>query len=90
MEEKTYIGYAYGSFSDDTGVQRIYCNVYLLEPFSGEQSENRHFGGQCAKKYGAISPDIFAKITPGSQVKCYFDSKGKVAFMQPISGNGKA
>lgn len=85
MEEKTYVGYSFGSFRDDNGVQREYCSVYMLEDFSGEQSETRHFGGQSAKKYGAMSPDIFAKIAPGTRVRCYFDSKGRLAFLQPVS-----
>lgn len=84
MEEKTFWGYAYGVFKDDTGVEHSYCNVYMTEDFIGEQSVERHFGGYQAKKYGATSVEIFSKLSPGSRVRCYFDSRGKVAYMQPI------
>lgn len=86
MEEKTYVGYAYGTFTDDAGQQREYCNVYMLSPFTGEESDTRHYGGQQADKYRCLSPDVFAKVTPGSRVRCYFDSKGKLAYMQAIGG----
>lgn len=90
MEEKTYVGYAFGSFVDDHGVSREYCNVFMLEDFSGDQTETRHFGGKKAAKYRCESPNVFDKIKPGSRVKCYFSSNGRLAFMQAvIDGSGK-
>lgn len=87
MEEKTYIGFSYGSFLDDRGVNREYCSVFMIEDFSGDQSETRHYGGQKAVKYKCDSPKVFEGIAPGSQVKCYFSSSGKLAYMQIIGGN---
>ena len=90
MEEKTYVGYAFGSFRDDQGVNRSYCSVYMLEPFTGDASGDRHFDGQRAAKYRCESPDVFQKVAIGSRVKCYFTSAGKLAYMQPVSDrNGK-
>lgn len=85
MEEKTYIGYAFGSFLDDHGVNREYCSVYMVEDFSGDQSETRHYGGRKAVKYRCDSPAVFDKISVGARVKCYFSSNGKLAYMQQIT-----
>lgn len=95
MEEKTYVGYAYGTFTGDDGKARDYCNVYLLEDFSGEESDDRHFGGHQATKYRCVSPDVLAGVQPGTRVSCYYDSRGKLAFMRPVKAhngpdNGKA
>ena len=84
MEEKTFVGFDFGVFTDDAGAAHEYCNVYLLEPFVGEPSDIRHFGGLRAMKYKCDDPSIFEKITPNTRVRCYFSSRGKVAFMQPI------
>ena len=90
MEEKTYIGYSSGTFQDDHGVSREYCSVYMVEDFSGDESETRHYGGKKAAKYRCESPDVFAKIKLGSRVKCYFSSTGRLAFMQAVvDGSGK-
>lgn len=86
MEEKMYVGYAYGTFTGDDGQQRAYANVYMLSPFAGEESDTRHYGGQMADKYRCVSPDVFADVQPNTRVMCYFDSKGKLAFMQPVNG----
>ena len=51
MEEKTFVGFDFGVFTDDAGAAHEYCNVYLLEPFVGEPSDTRHFGGLRAMKY---------------------------------------
>ncbi|MCD7768711.1 MAG: hypothetical protein LUH36_01130 [Oscillospiraceae bacterium] len=84
MEEKTYVGYSFGTFRDDAGMEHSYCSVYMLEPFVGEESANRHFGGMNAVKYRCDSPDIFKDVAPGTEVQCYFSGKGKLAFMQPL------
>lgn len=86
MEEKTYVGYAYGTFTGDDGQPREYCNVYMLEDFAGDQTDTRHYGGQQANKYRCVSPDVFAGVQPGTLVTCYFDSRGKLAFMRPVAG----
>lgn len=86
MEEKTYVGYAYGTFAGDDGQQHDYCNVFMLEDFSGDESDTRHYGGQQAIKYKCDSPEVFAKVTPGSKVRCYYDSRGKLAYMQAVNG----
>lgn len=86
MEEKTFVGYSYGTFRDDGGVEHEYCSAFMLEDFPGEQSDSRHFGGRCAVKYKCEGPAVFQKIPPGSLVKCYFTSKGRLAFMQLAGG----
>lgn len=87
MEEKTYVGYAYGTFVGDDGQQREYANVYMLSPFVGDESDTRHYGGQMADKYRCVSPDVFADVQPNTRVMCYFDSRGRLAMMQPITAN---
>lgn len=90
MEEKTYIGFSYGTFQDDHGINREYCSVYMIEEFAGDQTATRHFGGRKAVKYKCDSPAVFDGVVPGSQVKCYFSSSGKLAYMQSIGGNKQA
>ena len=81
MEEKTFVGYGYGRFQDDAGNMRSSCNVFVLEPFNGEESSDDHFGGQQAVKYGCVSPDVWKDVQPGMKVKCFFDSRKKVSYM---------
>lgn len=83
MEEKKYVGYSHGTFRDDAGMEHSYCSVYMLEPFVGEESASRHFGGQCATKYRCVDPGVIRNIAVGTTVMCYFDSKGRLAFVQP-------
>jgi len=83
MEEKTFVGYGYGRFKNDQGMMQDYCNVFVLEEFSGSESEDYHFGGQKAVKYGCTSPDLWKGIEFGTRVKCFFDSKKKISYMVP-------
>ena len=89
-EERTFVGYGYGVFSTDDGRRQNYCNVFLLESFTGEQSADYHYGGVKAVKYGCVSPEVFKDIEFGSQVDVYYNSKGKVQFMQVVPGKAKA
>ena len=84
MEEKVFVGYGYGRFKDDQGAMRDYCNVFVLEDFSGSESNDYHFGGQKAVKYGCVSPKVWNGIEPGTRVQCYFDSKNKISYMVPV------
>ena len=86
MEEMTYVGYRYGTFTDERGAAHDYCGVYMIAPMEGEQSDTCHFAGQAAIKYRATAPEVFSKTTIGSRVRCYFDSKNRLAFMQAVSG----
>ena len=45
----------------------------MLEDFSGTESDDYHFGGQKAVKYGCVNPEIYKDIKPGTRVQCYFD-----------------
>ncbi len=83
MEEKTFVGFNYGRFQNDAGNMQDYCNVFVLEPFSGEENNDYHFSGQKAAKYGCVSPDVFKDIKIGMKVKCFFDSKKKISYMVP-------
>ena len=85
MEEMTYVGYRYGTFTDERGAAHDYCSVYMIAPMEGEQSDTCHFAGQAAIKYRATAPEVFSKATIGSRVRCYFDSKNRLAFMQAVS-----
>ena len=51
MDEKVFVGYSYGSFETDDKRQQEYCNVFMLEDFTGEQNDRYHFLGQKAVKY---------------------------------------
>ena len=82
MEEKVFVGFGYGRFKNDRGVMQDYCNVFVLEPFAGTENEDYHFGGQKAVKYGCTSPDVFKGIAIGEVVRCFFDSKKKISFME--------
>ena len=60
MEEKVFVGYNFGQFQNDEGRMQDYCNVFMLEDFGGQESNDYHFAGQKAVKYGCVSPDVFA------------------------------
>ena len=83
MEEKVFVGFNFGQFQNDQGQMQDYCNVFVLEDFTGQESKDYHFGGQKAMKYGCVSPDVFKDIKPGTRVRCFFDSKKKVSYMVP-------
>ena len=92
-EEKTFVGYGWGTFDVQEGRQtrqQRYCNVFLLESFAGEENADYHFGGVKAVKYGCKDPSVFADIEINSQVLVYFDSKGKVAYMDVASPKAPA
>lgn len=85
MEEKVFVGFSYGRFKNDKGEMQSYCNAFMLEEFTGDQSEDYHYGGQKAVKYGCTSLDVFKDIAPGTRVKCFFDSKKKISYMVPAN-----
>jgi len=85
MEKKKFVGYSYGRFQTERGEWRDYCNAFMLEEFTGTESADYHFSGQKAMKYACISPDVFNGIVPGTEVWCYFDSKGKITHMEPVN-----
>ena len=84
MEEKTFVGFNFGRFQNDAGQWQEYCNAFMLEDLSGSESNDYHFGGQKAVKYGCVNPEIYKDIKPGTRVQCYFDSKRKISFMVPV------
>ena len=87
MEEKIFVGYGYGSFKNDQGKTQEYCNVFVLEDFTGDENADYHFGGQKAMKYRCVDPKIFKDIPVGSRVKCYFDSKTRISDMLVVGAN---
>ena len=50
MEEKVFVGYNFGQFQNDEGRMQDYCNVFMLEDFGGQESNDYHFAGQKAVK----------------------------------------
>ena len=90
MEEKIFVGFGYGNFVNDRGAKQAYCNVFVLEPFAGEENEDYHYGGQKAVKYGCTSPELFVGIDFGQKVMCFFDSRKKISYMVPADKVGKA
>ncbi len=85
MEEKIFVGYRYGRFTDDkTGEIKDYCQVFVLEDFAGNQSNDYHYEGKAAVKYSCVSPEVFKDIKVNSKVRCFFDSLKKISFMQAI------
>ena len=85
MEEKVFVGYNFGQFQNDEGRMQDYCNVFMLEDFGGQESNDYHFAGQKAMKYGCVSPDVFKDIKVGMKVRCFFDSKKKVSYMVAVN-----
>ena len=90
MEEKILTGWNWGQFQNDSGQMQDYCNVFVLEPFSGAENETYHFTGQKAMKYGCVSPEVFKGIAPMTKVCVFFDSKKKVSYMVPSDKMSKA
>lgn len=81
MEEKIFVGYGYGKFKNDEGNMQEYCNVFVLEEFSGDENSDYHYGGQKAVKYRCTNSEVFDGIPFGSKVECYFDSKKRICLM---------
>ncbi len=82
---RTFVGYNYGRFRNDRGQMQPYCNVFLLEEFSGEENEDYHFSGQKAVKYSCASPEVYKGVSIGELVTCFFDEKKKVVYMRTAS-----
>lgn len=89
MEKKIFTGFGYGRFEADDGRMLNYCNVFVLEDFTGEENEDYRFGGKKAVKYGCVSPDVFKGIPVNSEVMCFFDSRRKVTYMIPADQAGQ-
>ena len=85
IEEMIFVGYGYGRFKTETNSMRDYCNVFMLQDFSGEQNNDYHFGGHKAVKYGCISPDVFKDIKVGTRVQVFFSSNGQVGYLAPVT-----
>jgi hypothetical protein len=83
MEEKVFVGYGYGRFKNDRGEMQDYCNVFMLEDFTGSENNDYHFGGQKAVKYRCLKPELFKDLVPGERVRCFFDGKGRISYMEP-------
>ena len=83
MEEKVFVGYGYGRFKNDRGEMQDYCNVFVLEDFTGDEGKDYHYGGRKAVKYRCQSAEVFKDIEIGSRVECYFDGKGRIILMAP-------
>ena len=81
MEEKVFVGYGYGRFKNDRGDMQDYCNVFMLEDFTGSENSDYHFGGQKAVKYRCLKPELFADLTPGEVVRRFFDGKGRISYI---------
>lgn len=58
MEEKIFVGYGCSRFKTDDGQMWDYCSVFALENLTSAESNDYHFGGQKAVKYGCASPDM--------------------------------
>ena len=43
MEEMTYVGYRYGTFTDERGTVHDYCSVCMIAPMGGEHSDTCYF-----------------------------------------------
>ena len=84
MEEKIFVGFNYGRFTNDDGELQDYCNVFVIEDFTGSENQDYHFGGQKAAKYGCVEPKVWEGIVPGTRCQFYFNSKKKVSYMVPV------
>lgn len=85
MEEKIFVGYRYGRFTDEkSGEIKDYCQVFVLEDFAGNHTKDYCFEGKAAVKYSCVSPEVFKDIPINSKVRCFFDSRKKISLMQAI------
>lgn len=90
MDEKVFVGYSYGSFQTDDNRRQNYCNVFMLEDFTGEESSDYHFSGHKAVKYKCADTAVFSGVPVGTVVHCYFDGKGRLVLMKPVEAAKKA
>lgn len=86
MDEMVFVGYSYGRFTDsNTGAIKDYCNVFVLEQFVGTVSNDYNFDGVKAVKYGCTSPDVFKNVPINSKIRCYFDSRKKISYIEVVA-----
>lgn len=83
-EVKVFVGYGYGRFKNEEGKMQDYCNVFVLEEFSGDENSDYHYGGQKAVKYRCVSSNVFSDLPIGAKVECYFDSRKRISFMNVV------
>ena len=88
MEEKVFVGFGYGRFKNDRGEMQDYCNVFMLEDFTGDENKDYHYGGRKAVKYRCVNAKVFESVRPGDRVQCYFDGKGRISFMVSLEDKG--
>lgn len=75
----TYMGHAQGNMENErTGEKKPYYNMYVVSPVSSYKSENYSASGIKAEKKKCVSPDVWADLEPGCQVKLFFDDKKRV------------
>ena len=34
-------------------------------------------------KYRCLKPELFKDLAPGERVRCFFDGKGRISYMEP-------
>lgn len=84
MEEVIFVGFNYGRFRTVTGQMQDYCNVFVLQDFSGTENQDYHYSGQKAAKYACTSPDVFKGIATNTRVRIALNTAKKVSYMAPV------
>lgn len=79
-----YVGHAQGNSEQErkdpkTGelvtVKVPYYNMYILQPVSDYVSPDYQAFGFKAEKVKCVTPDVWAGLVPGEQIKIFFDDK---------------
>lgn len=89
MEQTVYqvCGFKYGTFTDNNGRTVNYCNLFVIAPIGGTESDDYHFAGHEAFKFRCVSPSVLDGINLRDKVHLFFDPRGRVVLIANANEN---
>ena len=88
MEEKTFFGAQWGTFTADGGRRMPYASVFVMEPFPSVANDDYHTMGFKCAKYKLSDPSLVDGLEPLDVVEVYFSSKGVVTKLVKVGSGG--
>ena len=86
QEKYKVIGWQYGTFTArDNGRLVDYCNLFVLAPFVGEESDHFHFMGMKVQNFRCTSSEVVKDLQPKDEVTLFFDQRGRVSMAQVVT-----
>lgn len=90
MDKIIYLGYQYGSFEDEKSGRTVrYAHLFAMTNFEDVDNPDYHTGGYKGEKI-ALKDSYVLKgldLAPLDVIEVYYDKKGKVTKIVPVSGS---